>query len=215
MFYIIRFIIIVIIGVLLSYITLRFIKHPKVRMAINIVAFVVIVFIVGIINFESIVYSFSSPEEAFNYNSKADIISLVIEGEESSCVVGLEDDTTIIKLIPKVDNGWKSDSGLATKAILNKVSSDCTTIISVYQFKNTEDYYIRISNIYGNIERISDNKNSDFLLEKINSETSSRQTFYAYIENWGDDYVLTINNQKISLKTEEQFFMNTGDGSLF
>ena len=72
---------------------------------------------------------------------------MVIEGENSDFVVGTKNSTSKILIVPKTANGWKVGIGLNTKKIVQKISNK--NIIYVYQYKNTNDYFLTVFNAKG------------------------------------------------------------------
>lgn len=145
---------------------------------------------------ENTFITFSTPESAFHYTNSGEV-QLIVEGKESDLVIGDKNDTDILLIIPKTDNGWKLGLGVHTKKVIRTIESEIT--IYVYQYKNTDDYYIMVLDTNGGECQISDTNNSKFYsLRKENSALNKNfYTYYAYIGNFRDRYTVTVNGNQI------------------
>lgn len=167
----------------------------------SIVAFIVAVIMTTIFAFipiEKAFITFSSPESAYNYNHSGNV-KLIVEGEKTDFVVGAKGDVYIYAIVPKSNNRWKIGIGLDTKRIIQTISDGIT--IYIYQYKNTNDYFITVLDTKGGLSDITDNHNSEFkYLEKSNSTLSKTfYTYYAYINGFDDQYTLTVNDKSIKI----------------
>lgn len=167
----------------------------------SIVAFIVAVIMTTIFAFipiENAFITFSSPESAYNYNHSGNV-KLIVEGEKTDFVVGAKSDVYIYAIVPKSNNRWKIGIGLDTKRIIQTISDGIT--IYIYQYKNTNDYFITVLDTKGGLSDITDNHNSEFkYLEKSNSTLSKTfYTYYAYINGFDDQYTLTVNDKSIKI----------------
>lgn len=167
----------------------------------SIVAFIVAVIMTTIFAFipiENAFITFSSPESAYNYNHSGNV-KLIVEGEKTDFVVGAKGDVYIYAIVPKSNNRWKIGIGLDTKRIIQTISDGIT--IYIYQYKNTNDYFITVLDTKGGLSDITDNHNSEFkYLEKSNSTLSKTfYTYYAYINGFDDQYTLTVNDKSIKI----------------
>ncbi len=147
---------------------------------------------------ENLFITFSSPEAAFRYMDTG-IVELVVEGQETTMVIAQNGDADIWTVLPKSDNGWKLGVGKNLKTVVEKVSSDI--VIYVSQYRNTEEYYIRVLNTNGGELKISDNQNSTFQclirFNELVNKTFSK--YYSCIHNFDETYVLTVDGNPISL----------------
>ncbi|MDE6020430.1 MAG: hypothetical protein K2H01_05465, partial [Ruminococcus sp.] len=110
----------------------------------SIIAFVVAVILTTIstlIPIENALITFSSPESAYNYNNFGNV-KLIVDGEKTNFVIGAKGDADIYAIVPKSNGGWKIGMGLDTKKIIQTTSDGIT--IYVYQYKNTNDYFITV-----------------------------------------------------------------------
>ena len=73
---------------------------------------------------------------------------------------------------------------------------------SSYQYKNSDDYYITILDTNGGASEITDSRNSGFqCLDKYNSILNKNLYMYcAYINNYDDQYVLSVNDKVIEVQ---------------
>ena len=145
-------------------------SHLVYKRRCSIVAFaatVILTTISALIPIENAFVTFSSPKSAYNYNHCASV-ELIVDGNESDFVVGAKGETDVYAIVPRSNNAWKIGMGLDTKRIVQTISDGIT--IYVYQYKNTNDYYITVLDTNGGSSEITDNRNSKFEhLDKANS----------------------------------------------
>ena len=152
----------------------------------------------ALIPLENVFVTFSSPESAYNYNHSGKV-NLIVNGSKTDFIVGEKNNTDVYLIVPKSDNGWKQGLGLDTKRICDKISDGIT--VYVYQYKNTDDYYIVLLNTNGGPLDITDNNNSEFIYsESANSILNKTfYTYYAYLNSFNRQYTLTVNGENVSL----------------
>ena len=154
----------------------------------------------ALIPIENAFVTFPSPESSYNYN-KPGKVSMVIEGEETDFVLGIKGEDSIMAIIPKSDNGWKLGMGFDTKRVFLTVSGEIS--IRVYRYKNSDDYYIGVHDMNGYILEITDNHGDEFKCFKKNTNNmyfENACTYYAYINDFNDQYILTVNGKEIDFK---------------
>lgn len=119
--------------------------------------------------------AYSTPEKAFNYiNSEK--LALVVEGKETTLVIGEEEKLDYIYLIlPKCSNGWKLGRGTDTKLKEQTMNEDI--VLSLYQYKESDTYYITIVDMNGKNLEIIDSCDSSFV-KFDNEEMDTEFTFY-------------------------------------
>lgn len=195
----------VIFGVILFIVCYSIIKASKIQYKrrsylISLICAILIIVFSNLLPIENAFITFSTPESAFSYVNTGNI-KLVIDGSQTDFVVAEKGDAKIYSIIPKTENGWKLGMGKDTKKI-NQKSFD-GIVIYVYQYKNTNDYYITVLNTNGGMLELSDNYNSTFYhLDQVNKELNETfYTYYAYIEALNEQYALSINGNKIILST--------------
>ena len=170
-------------------------KAKKYQLILFVTCILVLWSVSGLLPVENIFITFSSPEKAYEYvNSEK--IQLVVGGDHTTFVVGKESPRKYVYLIiPKSDSGWKIGRGLDTKLIKQKVVDEI--VVRVYQYRNTDDYYVTVSDVRGNVVDINDNNDSIFhVLEEIKG---GYYTYYAYVNKITDQYSITVNGEEVKL----------------
>ena len=102
-------------------------------------------------------------------------------------------------ILPKTADGWKIGIGSNTKRIVQKLSNGI--VLYVYQYKNTNEYFITILDTNGGESTISDEYNTKFLsLERENDSLGKTFiTYYAHITNLSPQYSLIVNDNRVVL----------------
>lgn len=177
-------------------------SHLVYKRRCSIVAFaatVILTTISALIPIENAFVTFSSPKSAYNYNHSASV-ELIVDGNESDFVVGAKGETDVYAIVPRSNNAWKIGMGLDTKRIVQTISDGIT--IYVYQYNNTNDYYITVLDTNGGSSEITDNRNSKFEhLDKANSTLNKTfYTYFAFIDSFDEQYALTVNGKSIKIQ---------------
>ena len=130
---------------------------------------IALITVLAIIPFENLFITFSSPKLSYEYyTSGKSNIELVVEGTDCDFVVDCKNDAYTYLIIPKNSYGWKIGTGVNTKRIFQKISNGIT--VYIYQYKNTNDYFITIFDTAGGELEILDSYNTEFdFLKKITS----------------------------------------------
>ena len=150
------------------------------------------------IPFENLFITFSSPEKVFNYcYTKKTKVKLVVEGKDSDLVIGEDDDAHIYLIVPKVANGWKIGMWTNTKLISYEMYNSIS--VDVYQYKNTNDYFVSILDMNGGYSQITDSFQSEFsaLEQPIDVLEKTYVTYYTNIQDFTDEYWINVNGEKI------------------
>lgn len=161
---------------------------------------VVVAAVSAFLPFENLFVTFNSPKAAYEYyNVGKSNIELVVEGNNCDFVVDCKNDSDTYLIIPKTADGWKVGIGADTKRIVQKLSDGIT--VYVYQYKNTNDYFITVLDTDGGESKVSDDYNTKFYsLEKSNDSLEKTfVTYYAHISNFNPQYSVTVNGNKISI----------------
>ncbi len=174
-------------------------SHMRRKRTWTIIAFIAAVVVLtasALIPVENAFLSFASPEAAYRYNHSGAVM-LEINGEKTTFLVGEKGDTYEYAIIPKAKDGWKLGVGSDVDRVVQTVSNGIT--VQVYQYKKTGEHYIVVQDTNGGASSISDTQNSEFLhLEKTNSVLNKVFfTYYAFINDFGDGYALTVNGKLI------------------
>lgn len=145
------------------------------------------------VSVENYFVTFSSPEAAFHYMN-ADKAELVVEGEESAWVIG-ED---VTDMISKSDTGWKLSVSEGAEMISHGISPK-ETVFYVDQYEDTDDYYVTVLAPEWGSAGVTDNRNSQFYYLTDDDEIldTTYYTYYAYVHDLDDEYVLIVNGEVI------------------
>ncbi len=141
---------------------------------------------------------FRSAEDVYKYYLSGETrTDAVIEGENSDFVVGVRNGTRTYLIVPKTENGWKLAAGKDTRKIARSFSEGIS--VYVYQYKDTQDYFITILDTNGGSSRILDDNHTAFyaLAETNDALGKTYVTYYAYIPGWTSQYRLTVNGVEI------------------
>ena len=143
---------------------------------------------------------YSSPEEAFRYKNQGEIL-LVLEGKQSAYVVAKQTGNSYsYDFIARDDDVWHPVAGISTKPT---VITQGSIVVRIYQYDETSDYYISITDGKGQDIEIADNRNSHFCKigdsYEVSDRTFSMYTYYAYIDGLDAAYQLTVNGEALSV----------------
>lgn len=147
---------------------------------------------------ENLFLTFDSAEKSYTYSKfgKKDV-QLVVDGDNCSLLVDRKDAVTREYLIiPKNEKGWEIGFGIDTKFRVSKYVNGI--IVHIYQYKNTDDYFIVVCNDECSELSISDKYDSDFypLIETATYSGEPRFTYYAHIY-FDSQYYIVVNGEKI------------------
>lgn len=168
-----------------------------------VISFVVVSFmsiILYLTPFENLFMSFSSPEKAFNYMNSYEI-KHIVSGSETDFVIAGKNGADTYRILPKTEKGWKLSTSSDTDLIFEK--TEYKAVIRVYQYKDTNDYYITIYDFDG-IYNVSDNRNSDFYSVSFSNDTLDKTTYHYFtcIQNINDSYILSLNETDIMISVD-------------
>ena len=172
--------------------------HKRIKYIACTVASITLITVLAFLPFENLFLNFGSPKEAYEYYSLGKSnIELVLEGNDCAFIIDCENDKENILIIPKSEDGWKIGIGSDTKKIFQKNYDGFTAC--VYQYKNSNDYFITILGTNGGELIISDNYNTEFhSLERYNNSMDKIfVTYYAHVPKFDLEYNLTVNGSEI------------------
>lgn len=186
----------ILIGAILFSVSMLIIKKAKSKKnQIKMVAAALSIFIaVGLsyLPFENLLYTFKSPEAAFNYQnfSKA---SLVITGETTDLVIGKNHGAQSATILQKTDNGWKLGRLKQIKNI--KSYSNDTAEINVYRYTTSEDIFILITSKESVQLSVSDSLCSDIqsCTYSDNNQNEPITSYFITINKPDLHYKFTVN----------------------
>lgn len=153
---------------------------------------------------ENAFITFPTVESAYYY-SKEGYIKHIIQGNESDLVIGQkENDTTnILAVMPKTNDGWKISSFGSLKRVTSTISHDVS--IHVYQYKNSDDYYIVVYGLKEAELEVIDNRNSLFdCLEWNNKPNRLYYKYCSYIHCFDENYVITVDGNPVSFNSTKE-----------
>ncbi len=149
--------------------------------------------------FENLFLTFESPESAYRYfiPGKSDI-ELVVEGNNCDFIVDRNKDTDTFLIVPKNENGWKIGTGSNMVRVDQKLTDGIS--VNIYQYKNSNDYFITILDTNGGESKISDNFNTVFYSIERNTDYLGKTyvTYYAHISGFNVNYCLEVNGEEIT-----------------
>lgn len=162
---------------------------------------VVLTSVSALLPFENLFISFDSPKEAYEYyNNGRSNIKLVAEGNNCDFVVDCKNDSDTYLIVPKTADGWKIGIGLNTKRIIKTFCNGISVV--VYQYKDTNDFFITVYDLQGKKLNITDDYNTEFFpLERYNDYINETFTiYYAHIGELNSQYSILADGNKILLK---------------
>ena len=162
---------------------------------------VMLVITLSFLPFENLFVTFNSPKAAYEYFclGKSNI-ELILEGDDCDFIVDRKNDYDTYLIVPKFEDGWKIGIGSDTRRIIQKLYDGI--VVYVYQYKNTNEYFITILDANGGEVAVSDEYSTKFYsLARDNSSLGKTfVTYYAHISNLDSSYNITVNEHKIALK---------------
>ena len=178
--------------------------HKKQLIIVSLVVALVMITSLSFVPFENAFITFNSPEASYNYTKfgKSNV-ELVVSGNYSDFVVDVESSSEQSYLIiPKNSDGWKIGLGINTKKI-DQIFVDGISV-NLYQYKNTDDYFINIIGFVDEMQKVSDSCNSVFYsLEKENAFLGTVYIcYFAHIGEYNSDYSITIGNATVSFDNQ-------------
>lgn len=146
---------------------------------------------------ENAFITFDSPKAAVAYyNPKNTNIELIVNGDGCDFVVVKgKNNEKIYSIIPKTSDGWKIGTGKDVEMISHGVVDGF--FYSVYQYKKTNNYFVRISNYDGDEITFSDTFKSDFqTIEQYNKQLEkSIFTYYTHVTDFDQGYYIEIESE--------------------
>lgn len=165
---------------------------------------IILIVVLLFLPFENLFVTFDSPKAAYEYFifGKSNI-ELIVEGDNSDFIVDCKNDSDTYLIIPKTADGWKIGIGADTKKIVQKLSNGI--VLNVYQYKNTNDYFVTILDTNGGESIITDEHNTKFYSLERNNDYLGKTfiTYYAHIDKLNPQYSVIVNDNKIVVKQKQ------------
>lgn len=152
-------------------------------------------------------FSFDTPEAAYNYYTFGNTdVKLVVSGKCCDLVIGDKQNSDLYLIVPKTKDGWKVGIGADTTKIIQRIIGNI--VVYVYQYKDTDDYFVTVFDTSGGTLEIEDSCNSNFLnlARKNNSTDKTFVSYHTSVVSLDNEYLLNINGTDISVAGH-------GDGS--
>ena len=178
-------------------------EKKKARNIMALVLCVAIGFISIVFPPENAFLSFDSPEEAYDYWSGEGEVILTVDGVENTLVVAMKSESSYIhNVFPKTEDGWKINK------VFNTESGNSYNRNSIYLDytieKSTGECFVQIISVNGTLLELSDEYGTEFVTcEALLS--GNYKTYYAYIEEFDENYVFTANGEEIAISEMNVF----------
>ena len=155
--------------------------------------------LLGFMPVEKLFLRFDSPNEAYEYTNSADIL-LMVDGNESTFVIGESKDAINHLIVPKSENdSWKIGIITDIKRVQSNLYENAS--INIYRYNNSQDYYIELISLQpGNVD-VSDSIGTDFssLEREVGPNGETYVIYYAFLDNLPDSYKVTLGGNVINL----------------
>ena len=165
--------------------------------------------VTGLIPVENLIISFESPEDVLRYSRTGIVgdIEYIAHGNDSSILIYSTADTQSIRghfIVPRSSSGYKIPTPFSVRRVMQSYGS--STSIRVFNFdifsvEGTDDYYIVGFFFTPNDTNIVDNNGNVIKQISTWNETLNEYIIYvfSYIENFGNEYYLLINGEKLTI----------------
>ena len=176
------------------------INKSKTKKAVIITVSITLFVVSALIPFENAFITFSTPESSYKYHNQGTPV-MCVEGENTDLVVGQKGNSYIYNIAPKTADGWKLGMGYELKNVYQSIDSANKNLINVFQYKNTNEFYLAVTNIEGKSLSVHDSLNSEFVLAENSDKTGGANdyVYYTYINALDSNYVLRLNDTDIPL----------------
>lgn len=167
---------------------------------------------------ENLFIDFKTPENVFTYYAADNFIHnkiVHIEEGEQTCFIYYEQypNSNSYLIIPKTEEGYKLPVSSADKIVVNRL--DIHGSGWVIHYEGTDDYYLSVHGITDeeNVTATDSNgKQLDVILKEIPKSESKTFAVLSYIDEFTNDYSVTINGYTIKFnQSEEALIMQSND----
>lgn len=145
--------------------------------------------------------SFSSPEKAFQYSSLPTTkVDFTLEGKDSALVLSSAEAAKFtLTFLPKEDGRWKLSDGASGKVVTHTIAENYS--IALYQYRNSDDFYLLVSGTSAQAPVLEDNRDSVFSFREREISISGEKLYTScvYLVGLDADYSLFLNGKEISL----------------
>ena len=180
------------------------VRKNRLQYVLTVVIGIVVITLLSVVPLENLFVDFKSPQAAYEYTSWGDPdIELIVEGHNCDFVVERQDATYVYGIVPKTEKGWQIGIGSNTNTIMEY--SDGSVLATIFQYNDTEDFFITIFYADGGAYEVRDSCNSTFYsLERTDTVLEKEYiTYFAHITNYSQDYSIKINETHIDLPRQQ------------
>ncbi len=142
------------------------------------------------------IVTFSTPQQAYHY-SRLYPVEVIVEGKETTLVIGKNQTSENPRIIPKVGDRWGVTYPLETTFEMNVFDG---FLVTVFQYKDSDEYYISVEGAVEQIESIEDNIGSEF----VRFDEQNQPRYFAYVPSLDQNYALTVNGLAIAISEGDQ-----------
>jgi len=151
--------------------------------------------------FENHLFTFKSPEAAYAYYSNPrSEVDLVVKGDFCDFVVDRNGTVDTYLIVPKTIDGWKI--GIGSDMRERAQAFDKGVSVQLFQYKNTDDYFITVLDASGGESEIS--MNDDVTFYSLTSQDSYTKktyvTYFAHISDFTSPCEVIVNGRQVLLK---------------
>lgn len=172
--------------------------HKRILYICSVVMSLALSIALAFLPFENLFITFKSPQGAYEYFSfgKTDA-ELVVEGDTCDLVVDRKNASDTYLILPKTTEGWKIGLGIHTRKIAGKLVDGIS--VNVYQYKDTDAYFITLLDVNGGKSTISDDYATSFYTLERTDEVLGKTyvTYYGFLPEFDSQYCVTVNGKEI------------------
>lgn len=179
---------------LIAFIIVKKLSLSKKKAIFAFVAAYIISVVISGVPFENVFFTFDSPEQAFEYSERGEIL-MVSEAEESSIVAYKKDNKTYSHFVVYKENGgYKLANEWSLKRIHHKSTE--TLKFTIYKIDGTQDYFLTVFGFASENEVLTDSNSKVFDLRYEVNDGLYRY-YSAFAIDYSSQYKLYFNGETI------------------
>ncbi|MBR5451652.1 MAG: hypothetical protein IKV36_01515 [Clostridia bacterium] len=121
----------------------------------------------------------------------------IIEGKSSDWVISKNDDKNTMLMVPKTEKGYKVSLG--SYVVRAEQYADDNVFFNIYRFKNSNDYYMMLTDLNNGYTEITDSCNSVFQYEEVtDKDLGTYCVYYCYVDGFDKNYTVTVGGKTYS-----------------
>jgi len=139
--------------------------------------------------------TYNTPEDAFIDTAEGEVV-LRVDGGYTSLVVAKHDEGLSESIIRAVDGGWKAGTAFDMRIYYWYPALEYS--LTVLRYKDTDEFYIYLEDVKGEIKDIKDNRHSYFSVYQTdeNDNIDINKLYVAYVHDLDEEYILYIDGIK-------------------